>query len=499
MRASARDVESALAALDAMPQGGWHGGEHNLPAPRTTAFVGRRREVAKSSRCSANPVVRLVTLTGPGGTGKTRLAIEVAARIAPSASPAACPSSPWHRSRSTARRRPPSHAHSECAKWPATLATALARTSWSAQALLLVLDNFEQLLPRPRRSSRDLLARLPAAEGARHQPRRPAACAASTSSRSPPLRCPTRSAAAARRAGASARSRCSSSGRGAARPDFALTDDERAGGGAICRRLDGLPLAIELAAARVKLLPPAALLDRLERRLPLLTGGPRDLPGAPADAARRDRLELRPARRRPSRRSSAAWRLRRRLHARGGRSRLQRRRGPRHRRARRAWPRSSTRACCAQTGPDGEPRFAMLETVREYALERLDASGEAAATMRAHAASTLALAEEGPDGSIAPGRSGTVVGIAGTMRARQPACGDRAPGASDGDTAEWGLRLVNCPVDVLVVAGASDRRGGRCSRRCLPWPGAAAPTSDTRTRALPMPQSSPIQRCAAFG
>ena len=139
-------------------------------------------------------------------------------------------------------------------------------------------------------------------------------------------------------------SRSSSTARRRCKPDFELTDENAAAVAEICRRLDGLPLAIELAAARVKLLSPQAILARLEKRLDLLTGGAHDLPDAAADAPRRDRLELQPARAARAGAARAARRLRRRLLARGRRRRLRRpdepRRGVRRSRlARRQEPR----------------------------------------------------------------------------------------------------------------------------------------------------------------
>ena len=176
----------------------------------------------------------------------------------------------------------------------------------------------------------------------------------------------------------------------AADPAFALGESETAIAGEICRRLDGLPLAIELAAARVTLLPPAELLARLERRLPLLTR-------ADADAPARQRTM----------RDAIAWShdllapgeqvLFRRLAVFAGGFTLE-----------------VAEVVAGEAGGDaleglgalvdqslvrrqadagGEPRYAMLETVREYGLEMLEASGEAADAGRRHAAYYLALAE----------------------------------------------------------------------------------------------------------
>ena len=81
----------------------------------------------------------------------------------------------------------------------------------------------------------------------------------------------------------------------AVKPDFAVDNETAPAVAEICHRLDGLPLAIELAAARLRMLPPQAMLARLEQRLPLLTGGARDAPSAATHPTRDDRLELRPA------------------------------------------------------------------------------------------------------------------------------------------------------------------------------------------------------------
>ena len=181
----------------------------------------------------------------------------------------------------------------------------------------------------------------------------------------------------------------------AGRPDFTLTAKNADAVVDICRRLDGLPLAIELAAARVKILPPAELLARIERRLELLTGGARDLPE-----------------RQQTLRGAIKWsydlltppeqKLFRRLSVFAGGCTLE----------------GAEAVCntCEDLGvdvldgvaslvdnsllvqrasDDAEPRFVMLETFREYGRERLLDSGETAATGRAHAAYMLVLAEEG--------------------------------------------------------------------------------------------------------
>ena len=165
-----------------------------------------------------------------------------------------------------------------------------------------------------------------------------------------------------------------------------------------------LPLAIELAAALVKMLPPQALLKRLEQRLPLLTGGAQNPPSAPADDAQYHCLEPRSPHARRADALSPPGRLPRWLHHRGRRGRGQS---------------DGTLDVFAgmaslvdksllrqEEGAEGEPRFRMLETVREYGLEQLEASGEGEATRGRLAAWCLALVEQAEPalfgGDIAP-------------------------------------------------------------------------------------------------
>ncbi|MGH8574559.1 MAG: ATP-binding protein, partial [Gammaproteobacteria bacterium] len=183
----------------------------------------------------------------------------------------------------------------------------------------------------------------------------------------------------------------------AVRADFALTETNASAVAAICRRLDGLPLAIELAAARVRMLPPHALLGRLSRRLPLLTGGAHDAPG-----------------RHRTMRDAIAWSydlladseraLFRRLSIFAGAFTLES--------AEMVAGRGEQGAPDApletldgvallvdksllrqEAGPDDEPTFVLLETIREFGREQLVESGESEAIGRRHAAWYLRLAE----------------------------------------------------------------------------------------------------------
>jgi predicted ATPase/class 3 adenylate cyclase len=332
----------------------------NLPAGMSN-FIGRERELAELGALLRRDDMRLLTLTGPGGTGKTRLAIRLASEsveqfkngvffvaLAAVTDPA---------------RVLATTAHILGAQESPTEDTVDAlRRHLERKETLLVLDNFEQVLSAAPELSR-LLASLPQLKIVATSRERLRLLGEHEYPISP---LPEDDAVTL----FDVRAR-------AAKPSFRVELD-RASVVAICRRLDGLPLAVELAAARVKLLPPQALFARLEQRLPTLTGGPRDLPE-----------------RQQTLRATIEWSYlllddhEQRLFARlstfvGG------------------WTPEAAEAVCGATlddlgslldksllrrdaDLDAVPRFTMLETIRDYALERLDKRGEGAQLARKHA------------------------------------------------------------------------------------------------------------------
>jgi predicted ATPase/class 3 adenylate cyclase len=337
------------------------------------AFVGRERELAEAGELLARDDVRLVTLVGPGGTGKTRLALQLAGNVSErfAGGSAFVQLAPVRDSELVV----PTVAQTLGLRdQPGESAIETLSEHLRDKQVLLVLDNFEQVLA----AAPAVASLLAAAPGLKllATSRAPLHLSGERSYRVPQLALDDAVALFAERAQAAA-------------PDFRLDDGNADTVAEICRRLDGLPLAIELAAPRVRTLSPQALLRRLDQRLPLLTGGAQD-----ADE------------RQQTLRGTIAWSydllleheqaLFRRLAVFVGGFRLE------------------AAAAVGESGDvledldslveqslllrlredsDGEPRFWMLETIREYAREQLEGAGELESARRRHGAWFAELAE----------------------------------------------------------------------------------------------------------
>jgi predicted ATPase/class 3 adenylate cyclase len=451
----------------------------NLPTSRD-ALIGREVEVAAARELLLRDDIGLVTLTGAGGAGKTRLGLQIATTLldrfgdgafvvvlAPISDPAlVAPTIATALGLRQAGDRP---------------VVEVLREHLRERPLLLLLDNFEQILSASALVV-DLLAACPRLKvlvtsraALRVRGERELVV--------PPLALPEVGAVPpAERLERYAAVALFAERAREIRPGFAVTTENAPAVAEICRRLDGLPLAIELAAARARLFSPQAMLSRLGRSLPFLTGGPQDLP------ARQQTL-----------RDTIAWscglldpteqRLFRSLgvFVNGFTLEAVEGVGPEREALDLAVSLVDKSLVRQRETVSGEPRFTLRETVREYALEQLESSGELAATRRRHrSCSRSSPSRRHPRSTEPPTALGSTVSTPTTTtsgrrsrgatpwRTRMTCC-PGSPPASGGSGGSAGTgRMASIGSDGRSRSRTSPRGGSRCCWACRCWRSRAA-------------------------
>ena len=361
---------------------------NNLPT-QLTSFIGRDDQVREAKQLLERS--RLLTLTGPGGTGKTRLSLQIAADVMD--------------------RFPdgvyfvPLAAVTDPELVPSAIAQALAISTTGnrrpiealvdhlhGKRTLLVLDNFEQLLPAAPVATQ----LLEASPGLRVliTSRAVLRVYGEQEFPVPPLALPDLKSLPVLSVMSQFEAvRLFIERAVAVKPDFQATNENAPAIAGICERVDGLPLAIELAAARIKLFSPQALLSRLEKTMTALGSGARDLPGRQqtlrgAIQWSYDMLDM------AGRRLLARFSV----FARGGSlEQVEPVCGPSEEvggEVVEALDQLADQSLIRRLPDFSEPRFVMLQTIREFAADRLDESGEGSATKQRHLQAFIALAKQ---------------------------------------------------------------------------------------------------------
>jgi len=428
-------------------------GKHNLPAPRTS-FVGRHKEVVEVKRALA--MTRLLTLTGAGGSGKTRLALEVArdlvrayqdgvwmVELAPLSEGGLVP-----KAVAEALGMP---------EQPGRPITATLVQSMSDKEQLLVVDNCEHLVEVTARLVDVLLDACPRLRVLATS-RSPLGVAGELNWLVPSLSVPGDQPSTVEEMEGYESTRLFAARASYRQRDFSVTPENARAVATICRGLDGMPLAIELAAARVGPLSVGQIARRLDDSLILLTGGGRT--AVPRHRTLRGTLDWS-----HELLSADEKKLFGRLSVFMG-----------------GWTLEAAEAVGAggsveeevldllsglvekslvvvKGSDEGGVRYRLLEPVRQYALEKLEESGEAEAARRAHAAHFLALAEEAEPELLEAGQGGWLRRLRTELgNLRGAISWSLKPGNEDGEPAELRLRLAAALWRFWAVEGFEEDR-----------------------------------------